>query len=134
MEITYHLGPDHIKQLHNLYQHEWWTKGRTLEDTTKCVAGSQVCIGILSEQQLVGFLRVLSDFTFKAIIFDVIVERTHRGQGLGNQLIELAKTHPQLRDVKHFELYGLPEMHGFYTKHGFSTEVGNLVLMRNDRS
>ena len=55
-------------------QGEWWTRSRSLEETKQCVLGSQICIGITSEaDNLVGFVRVLTDFTFKALIFDVIV-------------------------------------------------------------
>lgn len=135
MEVIYQLAPDQIKQLHVLYQEEWWSKGRTLEETEKCVAGSQICIGILNgDQRLIGFARVLTDYIFKAIIFDVIVETSYRKQGIGHRLIELVKNHRQLTEVKHFELYGLPDMQRFYAQYGFTTEVGGVVLMRKDQT
>ena len=69
MNIIHELSKKHIEQLHALYQAEWWTRDRSLGDTTKCVSGSQVCIGITSENDdLIGFARVLTDFTFKAFI------------------------------------------------------------------
>ena len=74
MKIIYQLNRDHIKQLSDLYQNEWWSKGRTLEETKICVDSSQICIGLIDEQgNLSGFARVLTDFVFKALIFDVIV-------------------------------------------------------------
>lgn len=41
---------------------------------------------------LVAYARVLTDFTFKALIFDVIVSENQRGCGLGDKLTELIKT------------------------------------------
>jgi len=131
MNVIYSLSEDHIAQLHTLYQQEWWTKGRSAEDTKKCVLGSQICIGIVSEtDELVGFARVITDYVFKAFVFDVIVRHDARGLGLGNKLLSLITTHQQLESVRHFELYCLPEMMAFYTKHGFVSEVGEIQLMR----
>lgn len=131
MNTTDELSEKHIEQLHALFQGEWWSRGRSLEDTRSCVAGSQLCFGITSEtDELIGFARVLTDFTFKAFIFDVIIAPGHRGKGLGNTLISLIRNHARLKSVRHFELYCLPEMLPFYAKHGFSSELGEIKLLR----
>lgn len=131
MNVIRELSEKHIEQLHALYQDEWWTRGRSLEDTKRCVSGSQICIGIASNNDdLIGFARVLTDFTFKALIFDVIVAQGERGNGLGNELLSLIKNHERLKLVRHFELYCLPEMLPFYEKHGFSMNVGEIKFMR----
>ncbi len=131
MEVIYQLTDNQIEELCTLYQTEWWASGRTLEETRRCVAGSQICIGIIDEDRsLIGFARVLTDFTFKAFIFDVIISAEHRASGLGSRLIGLIKGHHQLRSVKTFELYCRPELEPFYEKHGFSSEVGSIRLMR----
>jgi hypothetical protein len=44
--------------------------------------------------------------------------------------MERLVSHPDLARVKHFELYCLPELIPFYERWGFSTEVGEIVLMR----
>jgi len=133
MKAIYELNNKQIEELHQLYQNEWWTEGRTLAETKKCVEDSQVCIGLIdSSGRLQGFARVLTDYTFKALIFDVIVSKDYRGTSLGNKLMELIKDHEKLRRVKHFELYCLPEMFSFYEKHGFSSNVGKIQLMRYD--
>jgi predicted GNAT family N-acyltransferase len=131
MNVIYCLTENHIALLHALYQEEWWTKGRTLEETKNCVAGSQICVGLINENdELIGFARVLTDFTFKALIFDIIVRSDHRKTGLGDKLLFLIKSHEKLQDVRHFELYCLPEMFDFYAKRGFSTSTGEIRLMR----
>lgn len=132
MTIIYEFSAVHLKQVHQLYKDVWWAKDRSLEDTISCVRGSQICIGILDkDDNLIGFCRIISDFIYKAIIFDVIVSSKHRGDGLGQKLIGLIKNHDKLKRVKHFELYCLPEMEGFYSALGFSTNVGGIKLMRN---
>ncbi|MBE0483846.1 MAG: GNAT family N-acetyltransferase [Bacterioplanes sp.] len=131
MEVIFQLSEEQVKQLHQLYQTVWWAKGRSLEDTQKCVAGSQICIGLVdSNENLIGFTRILTDYIYKALLFDVIVCESHQGIGLGRKLVSLVKEHEQLQAVKHFELYCLAELEGFYEGHGFTAAMGDLQLMR----
>jgi predicted GNAT family N-acyltransferase len=83
-----------------------------------------------SNNNVIAFTRVISDFIYEAIIFDVIVNSHYRGHGLGHKLMTLVKNHDKLQKVKHFELYCLPEMEPFYSSFGFSTDVDGIKLMR----
>ena len=131
MKVIYQFSEEQIKQVHQLYKEAWWAKERSLEDTIDCVEGSQVCIGIIDEKnELIAFSRILSDFIYKAIIFDVIVCKSQRGNGIGQKMMALIKSHERLKKVKHFELYCLPEMQSFYSSFAFSNEVGGIKLMR----
>ena len=131
MTILNKLKSKHIKQLHQLYQNEWWTDKRTLEETQKVVDNSSIVIGLTNEKDdLIAFARVLTDFTFKAIVFDVIVEKSLRHKGLGTKLMNLIVNHEKLQEVKHFELYCLPEMVEFYKAYGFEDDLNELVFMR----
>ena len=131
MNAIYELNEKQIEELHQLYQNEWWTKGRSLTETKECIEGSQICIGLVDKfGKLIGFVRILTDYTFKALIFDFIVSKVHRGTGVGKRLIELVKKHDKLRRVKHFELYCLPNMFSYYEKYGFSKDIDQIQLMR----
>ena len=121
----------HVKELHRLFQQEWWTKKRTYGETLECISNSQICIGIVNdEENLIGFARGLTDYVIKAIIFDVIISSKYRNMGLGDKLIRQIKEHSDLLRVKHFELYCLPEMFAFYNRYGFTEDVGRIKLMR----
>jgi len=60
----------------------------------------------------------------------VIVAPAYRGLGAGRRLMDLVQTHPRIRDVRHKELYCLPEMVPFYRRWDFSEETGGVTLMR----
>lgn len=126
------LTEGQLRDLHALYRNEWWTNQRSYEETRKKVVdGSQICLGLrIPTGKLVGFSRVLTDYIFKALIFDVIVAQQYRGLGLGDKLVSLIAEHERLRDVKTFELYCLPKLVPFYERHGFSDDVGKIRLMR----
>ena len=133
MKIIYKLDTNHIKKLHTLFKKEWWTNKRSLQETQKVVANSSIVIGLVDKNNdLRAFARVLTDYTFKAIIFDVIVYDSFRNRGLGKELINLIIEHKDLKEINHFELYCLPEMIKFYKSYGFSDELGELVFMRKE--
>ena len=41
------LQESHIGRLHELYQMEWWTRGRTLEDVRAMVSSSEYLYGTM---------------------------------------------------------------------------------------
>ena len=132
MNVIYNLTRKQIDDLHQLYKQEWWTESRTIEETQRCVDGSQLCIGLVNDEgKLIGFARVLTDYIFKAFICDVIVAKSSRNLGFGDKIMSFIKSHPTLSTVKNFELYCLPEMFSFYKKHGFSENVGGIKLMQH---
>lgn len=124
-----------LQELCELYQHEWWTRGRTLDDVREAVSRSSVVIAFLTQNdQLAAFTRVLSDGVFKALVFDVIVREDYRRLGLGEMLVKSVLTHPSLARVRNFELYCRPELSSFYARFGFSLDVGGIQLMRYSSS
>ncbi|WP_292656221.1 GNAT family N-acetyltransferase [Nitratifractor sp.] len=127
------LTPIQIDDLHRLYREQWWTRDRTLEETRSLIANSDIIVGFADAQgHLAAFARVLSDFTIKALIFDLIVDEPHRNKGLGRALLQTISKHPRLSHVRHFELYCLPEMASYYKSSGFKELNHELILMRKD--
>ena len=49
MKIIDRLTEAQISQLHALYGGEWWCESRTLEQTKRCVEGSQIIIGVINK-------------------------------------------------------------------------------------
>ena len=124
------LDEEQAEQLHRIYQHEWWSKGRTLADVKEMLLHSDYVFGICRADsgQLVAFARVLSDRVFRAFIFDVIVAAEYRDQGLGLSLVEQIASHPELSRIQSIQLSCLPEMMPFYQKFGFARSAQVFML------
>jgi ribosomal protein S18 acetylase RimI-like enzyme len=71
-------------------------------------------------ERLIGFGRVLSDFIYRATIWDVIVDRAYQGQGVGTEIVQRILKHPRLERVELFWL--CTRRPGFYEKLGFSSK------------
>ena len=136
VRVIHQLTEAHILDLHELYQHEWWTQGRRLEDIRRMLAATNVTIACedTASGQLIAFSRVLTDTVYRAHLFDVIVAKGYRGQGLGGRLVESVLEHPRVR-VERIWLSCRPELVPFYEKWGFSTPAGpdSQFMLRQSR-
>lgn len=132
VEFVSRLTSEHIEQLWHLFQAEWWSRGRKLDDIRRVVQHSDLIFAYCDPEtgRLVAFARVLTDFVYKAFVFDVIVDRQYRRFGLGRMLLDAITAHPALLFVEHIELYCRDDMVPFYEKWGFTADLHNVRLMR----
>jgi predicted GNAT family N-acyltransferase len=130
LKLVQKLNDSQVFQLMDLYQHAWWTKERTIEDVREMLLHTDFIFGFITpdNEELVGFARVLSDWTYFALIFDVIVAPEYRRIGFGDQIIEAVKKHPIVAQVQNIELCCLDDMKPFYKRHGFSEGSGRMLI------
>jgi GNAT superfamily N-acetyltransferase len=67
----------------------------------------------------VGFARVISDRATYAYVSDVFVLESHRGRGVGKQLMAAIMAHPELQGLRRWSL-ATRDAHGLYRQYGFS--------------
>lgn len=128
--VVSELSDAHIADLVELYGNEFWSQYRQPEDVVQMLRGTDVVVGFVNEHdRLIAFTRVLTDFVYRAVIFDVIVKPSDRQKGLGAKLLDRVVEHPQLRSVECFLLFCLPEMIPFYERWEFSVSPGGMQLM-----
>ncbi len=133
LEIVEDLNEAQILDLIKLFSKEWWSYYRTSEDVRKMLQNTDLIIAIFDEEtgQLIAFSRVLTDFVYRAMIYDVIVKESHRHQGLGTRVINSIIRHPALISVEHIELQTQPELISYYENLGFSKDiVGSMRTLR----
>jgi predicted N-acetyltransferase YhbS len=78
---------------------------------------------------MVGFTRVISDRTYRATIWDVIVRPGHQGRGIGAALVQAVLNHPDLKTVTLFMLL-TKDQHPFYERLGFTTDRDMSMIYR----
>lgn len=124
------LSPE---QLLKLFHQAPWAKGRTLEEAREMLRHTDVALCAWDSEQLVGFGRVLTDFVYRATIWDVIVDKAYQKYGIGTEIVQRILNHPRLKKVELFWL--CTRRPGFYEKLGFSSkEQTGMVWSRSKNS
>lgn len=129
--VTYsYYEPPDASQLLGLFHQAPWAKSRSLEDAKEMLLHTDLTLCAWDGNRLIGFGRVLTDFIYRATIWDVIVDRAYQGQGVGTEIVQRILKHPRLERVELFWL--CTRRPGFYEKLGFSSkEQIGMVWSRN---
>jgi ribosomal protein S18 acetylase RimI-like enzyme len=116
-----------------LFDQADWSRGRTVEQTRTMLLHTDLAISAWDQSRLIGFSRVLTDYVFRASIWDVIVDRDYQGKDIGTQLMKRILSHPSLDRVELFWLC-TRNRQAFYTTLGFSDkEQTGMVWSRKRR-
>jgi predicted N-acetyltransferase YhbS len=119
-----------IPELMVLYAKEFWTHQRTIDKVKIMLQNTDVVLGLIDpEGHLIAFARALTDYIYRATIYDVIVHPSRRGQGLGKMIVDELLSHPKLKDVEQFVLFCLPDMMPFYEDFGFQHSTKLQLMM-----
>ncbi|UCC78483.1 MAG: GNAT family N-acetyltransferase [Candidatus Zixiibacteriota bacterium] len=106
----------------------YWAEGRSREMTAKSIEHS-VFFSMLDGDRMIGFARIVTDYSTFAWLCDVYVHPDYRGNGLGVWLMDCVYSHPST-DVW-VNLLATRDAHGLYEKFGFERKE---CMLRIDRS
>lgn len=133
--ITENFSSCHKQQLLSLYRQTWWADHREREEMNAIIENSSFIVGIIdsSNDSLIGFARILTDYFTLAYIFDVIICESYRGKSLGKRLMNHIIHHEKLKNVTKIELACRETMIPFYQQFGFlETNKDTIVMRRNN--
>ncbi|MGH3126720.1 MAG: GNAT family N-acetyltransferase [Gaiellaceae bacterium] len=105
----------------------YWAKGRSREVQDALVDGAERVVGLYYHGEQVGFSRTLSDGHAQSYLADVYVLDSHRGRGLGIELVRFSVEEGAFAKTKWF--LHTCDAHDLYRKFGF-TEPSERVLER----
>ncbi|KAH7554649.1 hypothetical protein ACOSP7_027879 [Xanthoceras sorbifolium] len=76
----------------------------------------------IDEKKLIGMARATSDHAFNATIWDVLVDPSYQGQGLGKALVEKLVRALLQRDIGNITLFADSQVVDFYRNLGFQAD------------
>lgn len=119
--------------IHGFLVRSYWARGRTRDRVSQSIAHS-LPFGLYHRQEQVGFARVVTDYVVIAYLADVFVLEEHRGNGLGEWLVETAMSLPELHLMRRW-LLATRDAHELYRRFGFDQpKAGVLMELVNKRS
>lgn len=108
-----------LDAIHSYLSRSYWAATRSKEVIARSLAHS-LCIGTYTAAgHQVGLARVVSDYATFAYLCDVYVLEDHRGHGLAKAALRLIAAHPQLQQLRRFQLV-TADAHGLYAQFGFT--------------
>jgi N-acetylglutamate synthase-like GNAT family acetyltransferase len=108
-----------LLRVHHFLSESYWAEGIPIELVKKSIDNS-LCFGVYRNQKIIGFARVISDFTTFAYLADVFIISEERGIGLSKWLMSAILEHPQLQGLRLFTL-ATRDAHGLYAQFGFTS-------------
>jgi GNAT superfamily N-acetyltransferase len=100
-----------------LSEESTWALGIPLEVVKKSVDHS-ICFGAYEDGKQIGFARVVTDRATFAYLADVFTVASHRGRGISRRLVEAVLMHPDLQNLRRFNL-ATTSAGGLYAKYGW---------------
>jgi GNAT superfamily N-acetyltransferase len=108
-----------VERIHRwLSEDAYWARGRSRETVERSLRHS-VNIGAYDDEELVGFLRLVTDRATFAWVCDVYVDPAARGLGVGKLLMAESDRLLTSYGVRRAML-ATADAHGLYAQHGFA--------------
>ena len=110
-----------------------WGKKRNIKDLKKMLAGSSVVISIWYKKKLIGFGRATTDEIFRAVLWDIIVEKDYQHSGLGKKIVHKLLTNPMISKVQRIYIM-TTHCESFYKKIGFKNSSSQMLMLYDKSS
>ena len=107
-----------VELVHEFLKDSYWASGIPEEVVRRSIENSLV-FGVYTGDEQVGFARVVTDYATFAYLADVFVFEAHRGRGLGEWMIGVITSHPQLQGFRRWML-ATRDAHELYRRYGFA--------------
>ena len=122
-----------IKQLQDLLnRNTLWAKSRSFKEIKKMLSRSTVIVSLWKEKKIIGFGRATSDEIFRAVLWDIVVDKNHQNSGFGKIIIKTILENNLI--LKAEKVYVMTtNCSEFYSKMNFQIENSQtLMTLRNN--
>ncbi len=101
---------------------EWKDYYEDQRDDFISVLKESISFIIINKKDVIGFIRLKPDHSFGLFVYDLLVDKAHRGQGLGKKLLNhAAGLYPNM------DTYILSDEDAYYLKLGLK-KIGSIFV------
>lgn len=130
----YYISTDksklNIEAIKSLLKQSYWANERTDETILKSIENS-ICYGVYKSDEMVGFGRVVTDYSTIYWVCDIIINIEHRGNGLGKKLVDAITSSKELEGLK--GILCTMDAHELYEQYGFIREPNKFMFRKGTR-
>jgi len=124
-----------IEKLQNLFnENTSWAKKRSKNSIKQMLSKSDIVVTLWQKKEIIGFGRATSDETFRAVLWDVVVDKKYQNCGLGKKIVNSILNNSRVKNVEIVYLM-TTYCEQFYNNIGFINEkkIKLLSLKKNER-
>ena len=126
------FSPSDLAQVIHLFRAAaFWAQDRSEQDMAVAIAHSYPIVTAWDGELMIGFARATSDGVFRATIWDVVIDPTYQGGGLGRKMVETLVSHPHMSRVERVYLMTTHQQ-GFYQRIGFEENSSTTMVLYNN--
>ena len=132
------IGPDlrpikGVNKLIKLFnENTSWAQNRSQRQIQKMLSGSKVIVSGWFQNNLVGFGRATTDEIFRAVLWDIVVDKKYESHGIGRKIISSIITNPLISKVEKVYLM-TTHCEDFYLKMNFKIEKNQSLMIINNK-
>lgn len=120
-----------IEVIKSLLKQCYWADKRTEGTILKSIENS-ICYGVYRDDNMVGFGRVVTDYSTVYWVCDIIIDYKYRGNGLGKKLMENITSTKELEGL--MGILATRDAHGLYEQYGFEKDPDRFMRKKRTRN
>tara|TARA_Y100001968_G_scaffold317427_1_gene346421 strand:- start:344 stop:799 length:456 start_codon:yes stop_codon:yes gene_type:complete len=120
-----------VEKLSNLLnENTSWASRRSKQDIRAMLRKSVVVVSMWCDNRMIGFGRATTDEIFRAVLWDVVVDKEYQDKGLGKKIVQTILHCPKILKVE--KVYVMTtNCREFYSSLGFKIEEKqNLMILK----
>ncbi len=129
---TYLKPLEGVQQLLKLLnENTSWASNRSQKDIKSMLEKSSVVVSAWNSNQMVGFGRATTDGIFRAVLWDVVVDKQYQNKGIGKRIVQTILDNPKVSKVEKIYIM-TTNCSTFYSNIGFKlAKDQNLMTLKS---
>ena len=111
-----------------LNENTFWSKQRSIKDIKTMLSHSSVMVSAWEGKHLIGFGRATSDNVYRAVLWDVVVNKNYQRKGIGRRIVNSITRSLLTSGVERIYLM-TTHFESFYIKLGFLKENSQKLMI-----
>ena len=107
-----------------------WASIRSEKDIKIALRNSSIVISVWCDNQMIGFGRATTDGIFRAVLWDVVVDKKYQNNGIGRKIIQKILENQKVSKVEKVYLM-TTNCKDFYSKVGFKIAKDQELMLLN---
>jgi len=109
-----------------------WARKRNKHEIRRMLSNSDVIVSAWKGNKLIGFGRATSDRIYRAVLWDIVVEKSYQRSGVGKSIVTSLLSNRLIGNAE--KIYVMTtEFANFYKRMGFQLEKNqNLMLLQQN--